>query len=78
MKYEVVKFVNDSLELEVNVSPDEDTVWLTKDQISLLFDRDRTVISRHINTIYKEGELDRSTSVHFLHISHNSKKPRLL
>lgn len=75
MKYELVKFVNNNLELEVNVSPYEDTVWLTKDQIALLFDRDRTVISRHINNIYKEGELDRSTSVHFLHISPSYVNP---
>ena len=75
MKYEVVKFINNNLELEVSVSPDEETVWLTKDQMSLLFDRDRTVISRHINNIYKEGELDRSTSVHFLHISPDNINP---
>ena len=42
------------------MSPNQDTVWLTKEQIALLFDRDRSVISRHINTIYKEGELDRA------------------
>ena len=48
MKYELVKFVNNDLELEVSVSPDQETVWLTKDQISSLFNRDRTVISRHI------------------------------
>lgn len=46
------------MELEVNVSPEEETVWLTKDQIAVLFDRDRTVISKHINKIYKDGELD--------------------
>ena len=41
---------------------------MTKEQISTLFERDRSVISRHINNIYKEGELDKKTSVHFLHI----------
>ena len=58
MKYEVVKFINNNLELEVNVSPDEDTVWVTKEQISKLFDRDRTVISRHIKNLFADGELD--------------------
>ena len=58
MKYEVVKFINNNLELEVNVSPDEDTIWLTKEQISELFDRDRTVISRHIKNLFADGELD--------------------
>lgn len=62
MKYELVKFVNNNLELEVNVSPDEETVWLTKEQMSLLFDRDRTVISRHVRNIFKEGELDENSS----------------
>ena len=62
MKYEVVKFINNNLELEVSVSPDQETVWLTKEQMSLLFDRDRTVISRHIKNIFKEGELDENIS----------------
>lgn len=56
--YELIKFRDNEFELDVNVSPEEDTVWLTKDQIALLFDRDRTVISRHINNIYKECELE--------------------
>ena len=56
--YELIKFRDNEFELDVNVSPEEDTVWLTKDQIALLFDRDRTVISRHIKNIYKECELE--------------------
>ena len=58
MDYEIIKFENDSIELEVNVSPEEETVWLTKEQIAVLFNKDRTVISKHINRIYKDGELD--------------------
>ena len=58
----VVKFTDKSLELDVEVSPNENTVWLTKDQMSLLFDRDRSVISRHINNIYKDGELEKNSS----------------
>lgn len=72
--YEVIEFKNGNIELSVNVSPNEDTVWLTKEQIAILFDRDRSVISRHINNIYNEEELDKSTSVHFLHISNNNPK----
>ena len=37
-------------------------MWLTKDEIALLFERDRTVISKHINNIYKEGELEEQTT----------------
>lgn len=60
--YELIKFRDNEFELDVNVSPEEDTVWLTKDEIALLFDRDRTVISKHINSIYKEQELDEETT----------------
>ena len=75
-KYDVVKFVDDEFELEVRTDKENETVWLTKEQISALFGRDRTVISRHISNIYNEGELDKKTSVHFLHISDNNPKNR--
>ena len=68
-KYEIVTFVKGEVKLDVNVSPSEDTVWMTKDQMSVLFGRDRSVISRHIKNIFEEKELDETTSVHFLHIS---------
>ena len=62
MSYELIKFENDNVELEVSVSPEEDTVWLSKEQMSLLFDRNRSVISRHIKNIYEEGELSKESS----------------
>lgn len=57
MNYELVKFVNDNLELEITISPKEETIWMNKEQIALLFDRDRTVISRHIKNLFNDGEL---------------------
>lgn len=72
----IVKFVDGQLQLDVKVDYVQETVWLTKEEIGILFDRDRTVISRHINNIYKEGELNKKTSVHFLHISHNKANPK--
>ncbi len=74
-KFEVVKYENDGIELDVKVSPNEDTVWLTKEEMCILFDRDKSVISRHINNLFSEGELDKNTSVHFLHISLNKRNP---
>ena len=62
MEYEIIKFTNNNLELEVTVSPEQDTVWLTKEQIAALFNRDRSVIGKHINGIYKEGELVKESS----------------
>lgn len=74
-KYEVVKFEQDGLTLDVNVSPSEDTVWLTQDAMALLFGRNQGVISRHINNIFKDGELDRNTSMQKMHKSRNSSNP---
>ena len=61
-----------SIKLEVRL--EDDTVWLTKQQMSDLFLRDRTVITRHINNIFKKKELVEESNVHFLHIA-NSDKP---
>ena len=47
----------------VDVTFDNDTVWLTLDQMSVLFDRNKSTISRHIKNIFEEGELDRSSTV---------------
>ena len=63
MGYEVIKFENDSVQLEVNVSLEEKTAWLSLNEMCLLFDRDKSVISRHIRNIFKEGELDRNQTV---------------
>lgn len=60
-KYEVVKFVDNGFELEVNVSPQEDTVWLTQEQIALLFNTTKQNISLHIKNIITEEELDNRT-----------------
>ena len=67
-EYEIIEFRNENIELSVNVSPKEDTVWLTKEQMAVLFGRDRSVISKHINNILKERELDDSTCAFFAHV----------
>ena len=62
-KYEIIKFIDGDLELNVNVSPLENTIWLTQDQIAQLFEKSRSTISEHINNIFSEGELLEMTSV---------------
>ena len=58
--YDIVKFIDKEFELEVNVSPKEETIWLSLDEMSALFERDRSVIGKHIRKIYQEGELDKN------------------
>ena len=59
---------------QIDVTFDGDTVWLSKAQMAELFQRDRSVISKHIKNVFEEGELTRESNVQFLHIA-NSDKP---
>jgi len=62
VKNEIILFENQDLKLEVNMK--DDTVWLSLDQMAKLFDRDKSVISRHIKKSFEE-ELDSSTVAKF-------------
>jgi TfoX/Sxy family transcriptional regulator of competence genes len=63
MKNEIVLYQSDELPEHIEVRLDEDTVWLTLNQISQLFNRDKSVISRHLTNIFKEGELKLEATV---------------
>lgn len=59
--------------LKLDVRLENNTVWLTQSQMSELFLRDRSVITKHINNIFKEKELEENSNVHFLHIASSDK-----
>ncbi len=61
-KYEVVKFIDEQIEIDVNVSPNENTVWLTQKQMSFLFGASVDNISLHVKNIFKDKELDNSVA----------------
>lgn len=54
----IVLYTTDDGNTQLEVKLEQDTVWLTQSQMADLFGRDRTVITRHIRNIFKEGELD--------------------
>jgi hypothetical protein len=56
-KFEIYKTSDNQTEIQVQF--DVDTVWLSQAQLAKLFDRDRTVITRHIGNVFKEKELDK-------------------
>ena len=68
MENEIIVFKNGELEIEVNVSEDRENVWLSKQQMAELFQRDRTVISKHLKNIFDEGELAENNNVQNLHV----------
>ncbi|MBP3600699.1 MAG: virulence protein RhuM/Fic/DOC family protein [Alistipes sp.] len=61
-KGEVIIYQTSDGQTELDVRLEGDSVWLSQAQMTRLFQRDRTVIGRHIANIYREGELDRDTS----------------
>lgn len=74
MNNEIIKFVNGNLELDVTVSLDSETVWLSQKQMAELFNKDRRTITRHIQNIFKSEELDKnSVCSYFEHTASDGK-----
>ena len=75
-KFDLVRFTDKDFELDVRADSEKETVWLTQDEMALLFDVDRTRIVRHVSNIYKEGELDPdSTCAESAHMGSLEFKP---
>lgn len=62
-KYELVRFTDNGFELDVRADSEKETVWLTQDEIAVLFDSSRSTITYHINNIFANEELEKNTSV---------------
>lgn len=69
----VVYQPDDVTRLEVKV--EQDTVWLTQGQLALLFQKDQSVIARHIKNVFTEGELDEAGNMQILHNTLSKYKP---
>lgn len=61
-------------ELELNISLKEETLWLTQAQLCDIFEKDQSVISRHINNIFKDNEVEEKSNMQKMHTA-NSDKP---
>lgn len=71
---EVRLYETESGKTALEVRLQQETVWLNQAQMVDLFERDQSVISRHLRNVFKDGELDEKSNMHFLHIP-NSDKP---
>lgn len=60
-KFDIAKFVDNNFELDVRTDKENETVWLTQEELSLLFDVNVPAVNKHILNIIKDGELDNST-----------------
>jgi prophage antirepressor-like protein len=68
-----IEVYNDG-ELELKISVNDETIWLSQAQICNIFEKDQSVISRHINNIFKDEEVDGKSNMQKMHIA-NSDKP---
>jgi hypothetical protein len=76
-KHEIIIYQTQDGKIKVDCHLDSNTLWLTQAQISALFGRERSVITKHIRNIFSEGELEQKSNVQNLHIP-NSDKPVML
>ena len=73
IKKDFLIYTDENGDVKVNVLLINDDLWLTQDLIAELFDKDRTVVTKHINNIFKEQELDEKSNVQKMHFANSDK-----
>ena len=66
-------FTNKNGNVSVDVKLENETVWLTQNQLAKLFGKERSVITKHIRNVLKEAELDESVCANFVHTDSDNK-----
>ena len=74
MKNTIQIYENEGHQVEVRLDGEHNTVWLSQAQMVDLFERDQSVISRHVRNVFKEEELEGESNMQKMHIA-NSDKP---
>ena len=72
-----ILFTSSDGDVNIEVLLKDETVWLTQKRIGELFGKDRSVITKHLNNIFKSGELDEKSNVQKMHSSHSDKPLKL-
>ena len=73
MQSELLIYKTEDGTTKIQTRLENETVWLRQEQMAELFQRDRSVITKHIGNIFSEGELDEKSNVQILHISSSDK-----
>ena len=66
---DIVLFMDENIQLEVPVSQDGESVWLSANQMAVLFDKDETNIRKHINNIFKSSEVDKNNNTQKMRVA---------
>ena len=73
MQSEIIIYQTEDGTTKIQTRLENETVWLNQEQMAELFQRDRSVITKHIGNIFNEGELEEKSNVQILHISSSDK-----
>lgn len=71
----IIIYQSEDGQTQINVRLENETVWLTQAQMAELFQKDQSVIARHISNVFKEGELEKGSNMQFLHNTLSKYKP---
>ena len=71
----IIIYQSEDGQTRIDVRLENDTVWLTQAQMAELFQKDQSVIARHIANVFKEGELERNSNMQILHNTLSKYKP---
>ncbi len=72
-KGEIIIYKAKGGQTAIDVRLQDETIWLTQEQMSKLFQRERTVITKHINNVFTTKELDEKSTVQKMHIPSSDK-----
>ena len=64
----IVIYQTDDGQTQIDVRLEDETVWLTANQMAVLFDRDEKTVRKHVNNVFREGELEKNNNTHFLRV----------
>ncbi|MFA6075250.1 MAG: RhuM family protein [Negativicutes bacterium] len=77
MEKSIVIYQTEDGKTNLEVTLENDSVWLTQEQLSTVFNRERSVITKHIRNVFREGELEEKSNVQILHIAFSDKPGKL-
>ena len=75
MENQIVIYQTDNGQTSIDVRLESETVWLTQAQMAELFQKDQSVIARHISNVFREGELEKNSNMQILHNTLSKYKP---
>ena len=75
MTNEIIIYQTEDGQTQIDVRMENETVWLTQAQMAELFQKDQSVIARHILNVFKEGELEKDSNMQILHNTLSKYKP---